>query len=86
MTLEEVGKVIGVTKERVRQIQNKALAKIRSVMEDGVLRVNPRSEAEAKPAAAEATPTADEPKAIAEARSTTPVVPESADPAVATGN
>jgi RNA polymerase sigma factor (sigma-70 family) len=38
MTLEEVGQIIGVTKERVRQIQNKALAKIRSVMEDGVLR------------------------------------------------
>jgi len=72
MTLEEVGKVIGVTKERVRQIQNKALAKIRSVMEDGVLRVNPRSE--------------DESKAIAEARSATSVAPESADPAVATEN
>jgi hypothetical protein len=27
-----------VTKERVRQIQNKALAKIRKLMEDGVLR------------------------------------------------
>jgi RNA polymerase primary sigma factor len=39
MTLEEVGQIIGVTKERVRQIQNKALAKIRGVMEDGVLRV-----------------------------------------------
>lgn len=38
LTLEEVGKIIGVTKERVRQIQNKALAKIRQVMEDGVLR------------------------------------------------
>jgi RNA polymerase sigma factor (sigma-70 family) len=72
MTLEEVGKIIGVTKERVRQIQNKALAKIRSVMEDGVLRVNPRSE--------------DESKAIAEARSATSVAPESADPAVATEN
>lgn len=46
LTLEEVGKIIGVTKERVRQIQNKALAKIRSVMEDGVLRVHPRTEAE----------------------------------------
>ena len=29
LTLEEVGQIIGVTKERVRQIQNKALAKIR---------------------------------------------------------
>jgi len=39
LTLEEVGKIIGVTKERVRQIQNKALAKIRKLMEDGVLRI-----------------------------------------------
>jgi RNA polymerase primary sigma factor len=39
LTLEEVGRIIGVTKERVRQIQNKALAKIKTVMEDGVLRV-----------------------------------------------
>jgi len=38
LTLEEVGQIIGVTKERVRQIQNKALTKIRVVMEDGVLR------------------------------------------------
>jgi RNA polymerase sigma factor (sigma-70 family) len=38
LTLEEVGEIIGVTKERVRQIQNKALTKIRQVMEDGVLR------------------------------------------------
>ncbi len=44
LTLEEVGKIIGVTKERVRQIQNKALAKIRTVMEDGVLRAHPRPE------------------------------------------
>ena len=51
LTLEEVGKIIGVTKERVRQIQNKALAKIRAVMEDGVLRVTPRT---AEEAAAEA--------------------------------
>jgi len=48
MTLEEVGKIIGVTKERVRQIQNKALTKIRVVMEDGVLRIHPRSEEESK--------------------------------------
>lgn len=33
LTLEQVGQMIGVTKERVRQIQNKALEKIRSVME-----------------------------------------------------
>lgn len=44
LTLEEVGRIIGVTKERVRQIQNKALAKIRAVMEDGVLRIHPRTE------------------------------------------
>ncbi|QQE10366.1 sigma-70 family RNA polymerase sigma factor [Planctomycetota bacterium] len=37
MTLEQVGKVIGVTKERVRQIQNKALAKIRSSLETDFL-------------------------------------------------
>jgi RNA polymerase primary sigma factor len=46
LTLEEVGQIIGVTKERVRQIQNKALAKIRNVMEDGVLRVKPKTEEE----------------------------------------
>ncbi|HEX2973956.1 MAG TPA: sigma-70 family RNA polymerase sigma factor [Tepidisphaeraceae bacterium] len=40
LTLEEVGKIIGVTKERVRQIQNKALAKIKQVMEEGVLRTS----------------------------------------------
>jgi RNA polymerase sigma factor (sigma-70 family) len=37
MTLEEVGRVIGVTKERVRQIQNKALGKLRVALEDLVL-------------------------------------------------
>lgn len=35
LTLEQVGQMIGVTKERVRQIQNKALAKLRSVIESG---------------------------------------------------
>src|SRR4029077_13883578 len=49
LTLEEVGKIIGVTKERVRQIQNKALAKIRSVMEVGVLRTRPEQPDEAGP-------------------------------------
>lgn len=33
MTLEQVGQIIGVTKERVRQIQNKALEKIRLELE-----------------------------------------------------
>ena len=42
LTLEEVGQIIGVTKERVRQIQNKALAKIRTVLEEGVLRTRTR--------------------------------------------
>src|SRR5450432_4207044 len=42
LTLEEVGQIIGVTKERVRQIQNKALTKIRGVLEDGVLRTKTR--------------------------------------------
>lgn len=37
LTLEQVGKLIGVTKERVRQIQNKALEKIRVTLEDGYL-------------------------------------------------
>jgi RNA polymerase primary sigma factor len=37
MTLEEVGRVIGVTKERVRQIQNKALEKLRTTIETEVL-------------------------------------------------
>jgi RNA polymerase primary sigma factor len=33
MTLEQVGQIIGVTKERVRQIQNKAMEKIREELE-----------------------------------------------------
>jgi len=33
MTLEQVGQIIGVTKERVRQIQNKAMDKIRTELE-----------------------------------------------------
>ena len=36
-TLEQVGSIIGVTKERVRQIQNKALRKIRAALEDTYL-------------------------------------------------
>jgi len=38
-TLEQVGSMIGVTKERVRQIQNKALAKIRSILDEQYLTV-----------------------------------------------
>ena len=34
MCFEQVGQIIGVTKERVRQIQNKALEKLRSVIEN----------------------------------------------------
>ncbi|MCG3178023.1 MAG: RNA polymerase sigma factor RpoD [Phycisphaerae bacterium] len=36
-TLDEVGEMIGVTKERVRQIQNKALAKIKEALERELL-------------------------------------------------
>ena len=36
LTLEQVGQIIGVTKERVRQIQNKALEKIRDVLEETI--------------------------------------------------
>ncbi|MCE2882641.1 MAG: sigma-70 family RNA polymerase sigma factor [Planctomycetaceae bacterium] len=42
LTLEQVGQVIGVTKERVRQIQNKALEKIRAALADA----NPNSSRE----------------------------------------
>ena len=38
-TLEEVGSLIGVTKERVRQIQNKALDKLRLALEKGALSI-----------------------------------------------
>jgi RNA polymerase primary sigma factor len=37
MTLEQVGQIIGVTKERVRQIQNKAMEKIRLQLEKNFL-------------------------------------------------
>ncbi len=37
MTLAEVGEVIGVTKERVRQIQNRALEKLRSTLDGRIL-------------------------------------------------
>ena len=34
MTLKQVGEMVGLTKERIRQIQNKALAKLRITMEE----------------------------------------------------
>lgn len=43
MTLEQVGQIIGVTKERVRQIQNKALEKIRIELEESFIEGKPRS-------------------------------------------
>jgi len=46
LTLEEVGRIIGLTKERVRQIQNKALAKIRRMMEDDQARMRSASASE----------------------------------------
>ncbi len=52
MTLEQVGQIIGVTKERVRQIQNKAMDKIRLALEANFLRSRPNKEEEdAQPAA-----------------------------------
>jgi RNA polymerase sigma factor (sigma-70 family) len=55
MTLEQVGQIIGVTKERVRQIQNKAMDKIRLALEANFLRVRPQEpEAEAPVATDEA--------------------------------
>ncbi len=56
LTLEEVGKIIGVTKERVRQIQNKALLKIKSVMEEGVLRTRRYPEEAEAQASGDGTP------------------------------
>jgi RNA polymerase primary sigma factor len=48
MTLEQVGQIIGVTKERVRQIQNKAMEKIRLQLEANFLGTREREEAEAQ--------------------------------------
>ncbi|VAX41591.1 RNA polymerase sigma factor RpoD [hydrothermal vent metagenome] len=44
MTLEQVGQIIGVTKERVRQIQNKAMEKIRTTLEESFLGNKPEEE------------------------------------------
>jgi len=45
LTLEQVGKLVGLTKERVRQIQNKALVKLRKTLETSYLD-GPHSESE----------------------------------------
>ncbi len=52
MTLEQVGQIIGVTKERVRQIQNKAMEKIKIELEAkflGVKKDEPEDEGAAAP-------------------------------------
>jgi len=46
LTLEQVGQIIGVTKERVRQIQNKALEKIRLAVEENAKREEGQPEPE----------------------------------------
>ncbi len=46
LTLEEVGRLVGFTKERVRQIQNRALEKIRVTLEEGYLDGRPATEEE----------------------------------------
>jgi RNA polymerase primary sigma factor len=38
MTLEDIGKVFGVTRERIRQIQVEALCKLRGALEDDGIR------------------------------------------------
>ncbi len=48
LTLEQVGQIIGVTKERVRQIQNKALVKIREELEENFLNGSRLSAADAR--------------------------------------
>jgi RNA polymerase primary sigma factor len=54
-TLEEVGKMYGVTRERIRQIESKALRKLRHPARSGPLKTFTQSEKEtsAKPAEAD---------------------------------
>ena len=57
MTLEQVGQIIGVTKERVRQIQNKAMEKLRLELEANFLGLRPEDQ-EQNAEAGEVAPTA----------------------------
>ena len=52
LTLEQVGQIIGVTKERVRQIQNKALEKVRLFLEETTEGVVEQTDDEAPPLSA----------------------------------
>lgn len=52
MTLEQVGQIIGVTKERVRQIQNKAMEKIKAELESNFLGTREEDEHDEAAAAA----------------------------------
>jgi RNA polymerase sigma factor (sigma-70 family) len=66
MTLEQVGQIIGVTKERVRQIQNKAMEKIRLELEAKFLGTRAAEEAPSAQAAAAAQAAAGTPPAPTE--------------------
>lgn len=61
MTLEQVGQIIGVTKERVRQIQNKAMEKIRVELETNFLGTRKAEEAAELAGEQPGQPVADQP-------------------------
>ncbi len=71
MTLEQVGQIIGVTKERVRQIQNKAMEKIRLELEANFLGNRKAKEEMEAAAAAENPGQAPSPQIIVEHRQPT---------------
>ncbi|MEQ8843722.1 MAG: sigma-70 family RNA polymerase sigma factor [Phycisphaerales bacterium] len=58
MTLEQVGQIIGVTKERVRQIQNKAMEKLRLELEANFLGLRPEDQEQQEAEAGEVASTA----------------------------
>lgn len=41
MTLDEVGQLLGLTRERVRQIENAAIARLRAALEDATSPATP---------------------------------------------